>query len=54
MEAGEVAVQAYRGMRRGQMVVIPGTSNKALALLAKFLPRQLALRLLTLGQKKAN
>jgi short-subunit dehydrogenase len=54
MEAGEVAVQAYRGMRRGQMVVIPGNSNKALALLAKFLPRQLALRLLTLGQKKAN
>jgi short-subunit dehydrogenase len=54
MDAADVAAQAYRGMKRGQMVVIPGTSNKALALLAKFLPRRLALSLLTLGQKKAN
>jgi short-subunit dehydrogenase len=54
MDATDVAAQAYRGMRRGQMVVIPGASNKALALLAKFLPRRLALSLLTLGQKKAN
>jgi len=54
MEASEVAAQAYRGLRRGQMVVIPGASNQALALLAKLLPRKLALRLLTLGQRKAN
>ena len=54
MEASEVAAQAYRGMRRGQMVVIPGASNVALALFAKLLPRSFALRLLTLGQKKAN
>ncbi|HEX8550253.1 MAG TPA: SDR family oxidoreductase [Abditibacteriaceae bacterium] len=54
MEAGEVAAQAYRGMKRGQMVVIPGASNKGLAVLAKVLPRRLALRLLTVGQKKAN
>ncbi|MDF2439130.1 MAG: uncharacterized protein JWN98_114, partial [Abditibacteriota bacterium] len=54
MDAAEVAAQAYRGMRRGQMVVIPGTSNKALALLAKLLPRKFALWLLTVGQEKAN
>jgi short-subunit dehydrogenase len=54
MEAAEVAVQAYRGMRRGRMVVIPGASNKALALLARLLPRGFALWLLTLGQEKAN
>lgn len=54
MEASQVAAQAYRGMRRGQMVVIPGTSNQALALLAKLLPRKFALWTLTLGQQKAN
>lgn len=54
MDAAEVAAQAYRGLRRGQMVVIPGASNKALAVLAKFLPRKLALWLLTFGQNKAN
>jgi len=54
MDASVVAAQAYRGMRRGQMVIIPGASNKGLAVLAKFLPRKFALRLLTLGQKKAN
>jgi short-subunit dehydrogenase len=54
MDAKVVAAQAYRGMRRGQAVVIPGASNKALALLAKFLPRKFALWLLTFGQKKAN
>lgn len=54
MEAADVAIQAYRGMRRGQMTVIPGASNKALAILAKLLPRKLALWLLTLGQNTAN
>jgi short-subunit dehydrogenase len=54
MEAAEVAAQAYRGMRRGKMVVIPGPSNQALALLAKLLPRKTALWLTTFGQKKAN
>jgi short-subunit dehydrogenase len=54
MEASDVALQAYRGMRRGQMVVIPGISNQGLALFAKLLPRKFALWLLTLGQNKAN
>lgn len=54
MEAGEVAAQAYRGMRSGRMMVIPGTSNKLLAILAKLLPRKFALWLLTFGQEKAN
>lgn len=54
MDAKVVAAQAYHAMRRGQMVIIPGASNKALAVLAKFLPRRLALSLLTFGQQKAN
>jgi short-subunit dehydrogenase len=54
MDVAVVAALAYRGLRRGQMVVIPGVSNKALAILAKILPRKLALWLLTLGQQKAN
>ncbi len=54
MDAAEVAAQAYRGMRRGRMVVIPGASNQALALMAKLLPRRFALWLLTFGQNKAN
>ncbi|RYG69095.1 SDR family oxidoreductase [bacterium] len=54
MDAAEVAAQGYRGMRRGQAVVIPGLSNKALAVLAKLLPRKFALWLTTAGQKKAN
>jgi hypothetical protein len=54
MDASEVAAQAYRGLRRGEMVVIPGKSNQALALLAKLLPRKFALWALTLGQNQAN
>lgn len=54
MEASVVAAQAYRGLHRGQMIVIPGVSNRFLALLAKLLPRKLALRLVSLGQDKAN
>ncbi len=54
MDASEVARQAYRGLGRRQMMVIPGASNRFLAVVAKLLPRKLALRLLTLGQKKAN
>lgn len=54
MAASEVAAQAYRGMKRGQTIIIPGASNKALGVLAKVLPRRLALRLLTIGQSKAN
>lgn len=54
MEASDVAAQAVAGLRRGQLVVIPGASNQALALLAKLLPRRLALWLVTLGQNEAN
>ena len=54
MDASEVAEVAYRAMKRGQMVAIPGASNRALAMLAKLLPRKFALWLLTLGQQKAN
>ncbi len=54
MEASAVAEVAYRALRRGQMVAIPGASNRILVLLAKILPRKLALWLLTLGQQKAN
>lgn len=54
MDAAEVAAQAYRGMRSGQAVVIPGWSNKALSILAKLLPRKFAIWLTTIGQTKSN
>ena len=54
MDASEVALQAYRGMRRGQMIIIPGASNQFLALLAKILPRKVALWITTVGQNSAN
>ncbi len=49
MDASEVASQALHGMRRGQMIVIPGRLNKFLALLAKLLPRRVALWLVKVG-----
>ena len=54
MDAGVVAAIAYRGMQRGQPIVVPGFSNKALALLAKFLPRTMALALVKRGQTAVN
>lgn len=54
MDASEVAAQAYRGLNRGQMTVIPGALNRFLAFLTKVLPRKLALRLVNLGQNRAN
>ena len=54
MDAGVVAAIAYRGMQRGQAIVVPGWSNKALALLAKFMPRSWALALVKKGQTAVN
>lgn len=54
MTAEDVAWQAYRGMQRGQAIVVPGWTNKALAILAKFLPRSLALKLVKRGQRTVN
>ena len=54
MDAQTVALAAYQGMRRGQMVIIPGPSNQFLAFLAKILPRKVALWLTTMGQNSAN
>lgn len=54
MEASTVAETAYRGMERGHMIVIPGWSNRALALLAKFLPRKVSLSLVKRGQRAVN
>lgn len=54
MDAATVAKQAYAGMLRGQAIVIPGWTNKALALMAKFLPRRVALALVKRGQSSVN
>lgn len=54
MDAAEVALQAYRALNRAQMVVIPGALNRFLVLLAKILPRRLALRLVSFGQNESN
>ena len=51
MDVKDVAAGAYRGMQRRQRVVIPGAPNKALAALAKVLPRQFAIDLLSTAQK---
>jgi len=38
MSAAEVAAVGYAGFRRGSAVVIPGWTNKAMALLSKMMP----------------
>ncbi len=42
MSAGNVAKKGYQGLMRGQTVVIPGTINKILVFIIRFLPRNLA------------
>jgi short-subunit dehydrogenase len=37
--ATDVALQGYRGLMRGRSVVVPGTHNKIVPLLPRFLPR---------------
>lgn len=43
--ADAVTEAGYRGLMRGQRVVVPGAANKLVTLLARVLPRRLLLRL---------
>jgi uncharacterized protein len=42
MTAEKVAAAGYRAFRKGQVVAVPGISNKAIASLVRFVPRALA------------
>jgi short-subunit dehydrogenase len=49
--AGRVAEDGYRGLIRGQRVVIPGGTNRAAALLPRFVPRALLLAITDAAQR---
>jgi short-subunit dehydrogenase len=49
--AARVADEGYRGLMRGQRIVIPGTTNRVAALLPRFLPRGLMLAITDARQK---
>jgi len=48
---GRVAREAYDGLKRGRRVVVPGTANKLVTALVRFVPRPLLLTLADLHQK---
>ncbi len=50
--AEEVAEAGYRGLMRGDRVVVPGAANKLVTLLARILPRRLLLRLVGARQSR--
>jgi short-subunit dehydrogenase len=50
--AEEVAEAGYRGLMRGDRVVVPGAGNKLVTLLARILPRRLLLRLVGARQSR--
>lgn len=52
MDASKVAVIGYRGLINNQTVIIPGWQNKLLALIAKFLPRNLVVKIVRNMQEK--
>ena len=56
VSAGRVAEAGYRGLMRGQRVVVPGLANKLLAaLVPRFVPRRILLAQLDTRQlKRAN
>lgn len=51
-DAATVARQGYRGCMRGQVLVIPGASNKIGAFVPRLLPRQLLARLVRRVQER--
>ena len=42
--AERVAEDAYRGLRQGRRVVVPGLMNKAITNIVRFIPRKFLLR----------
>jgi short-subunit dehydrogenase len=47
----QVAKDAYRGLKEGRRLVIPGTSSKVLPLLARLTPRSVALNMIMSRQR---
>jgi short-subunit dehydrogenase len=47
----QVAKDAYRGLKEGRRLVIPGTSSKVLPLLARLTPRSMALNMIMSRQR---
>ena len=54
MDANEVAAIGYRGLMDRQAVVIPGYQNKLLALVTRFIPRNLTTKIVRNMQEKAD
>lgn len=52
MDAATVAREGYRGCMRGQVLVIPGASNKIGAFVPRLLPRQMLARMVRKVQEK--
>jgi uncharacterized protein len=49
--AGRVAREGYRGLMDGRRIVVPGTANKMLTQLVRFVPRSLLLKAVARRQK---
>lgn len=54
MDVEVVVEQGYQAMLRGQRVVVPGMMNKLTALLPRFLPRQMATRMVKGAQERTG
>jgi hypothetical protein len=54
MSAVEVAEAGYKGLTKGQTVVVPGMANKIGALSSRVMPRPLASRLVKRLQRRVN
>ena len=52
MEAATVARIGYRGLMRGQTIVIPGLKNMILVLLIRCTPRTLVTRIVRMIQER--
>ena len=52
VSAARVAEEGYRGLLRGQRVVVPGIGNKIVTLLTRITPRALQLEILAARQKR--
>jgi short-subunit dehydrogenase len=49
--AGRVASEGYRGLKEGRRVVVPGSANKVVTWLVRFVPHKILLELTALHQK---
>jgi short-subunit dehydrogenase len=49
--AGRVAREGYRGLKEGRRVVVPGSANRVVTWLVRFVPHKILLELTALHQK---